>query len=133
MVFLIDKQPMDWEMSYLAATSPENAAKKVKYWIKYYDVEVIITERTDGATRKGQRTQSLLMAVSEAAKTSGLQHESVVRSQPFQSKYEQLDNLAERFPQLKVVAPKKRKYWENEPQCVTIFEALALVEKVMSS
>lgn len=129
-VFLIDKQPMDWEMSYVAAASPSNAQKKVAQWIKHYGVDVAVTEDMYGTTRKGKRTTKLIEAVGEAAQQSNAQHVEVVRSQPFQSKYEQIDDLIERYPQMKAVAPRKRKYWENEPHSVTIFEALAMAEQI---
>jgi len=129
-VFLIDRQPMDWEMSFVAAASPKSAASKVAQWIKHYGVDVVITEDTRISTRKGRRTQSLLEAVCAAVQVTDTQHIEVVRSQPFQSKYEQIDDLITRYPQMKAVAPRKRKYWENEPHSVTIFEALAMAEQV---
>lgn len=131
MVFLIDKQPMDWEMSYLAATSPDKAAQKVKHWIKWYGVDVVVTENPQDINRKGQRTQDLLEAVCNAVQSLEIQHLEVSRHQPFPSKYEQIDDLCERYPQMKAAAPRKRKYWENEPHSVTIFEGLSNAEQVL--
>ena len=133
MVFLIDKQPMDWEVSYVAAASIGNAANKVTEWIDHYSADIVVTENLCATTRKGRRTRHLQEAVENAAVHSRAQHIDVLRHQPFPSKYEQIDDLVVRYPQLKAIAPLKRKYWENEPHVVTIFEAMALAEKITRS
>lgn len=130
MVFLIDKQPMDWELSYVGASSPDQAHTKVTQWITHYGVDVVVTESCEVTTRKGKRTMRLMLGVREGAIQSPAQHIEVIRHQPFQSKYEQIDDLVQRYPQMQAVAPKKRRYWENESHAVTIFEALAMTEQV---
>ena len=45
--------------------------------------------------------------------------------------FDQIDTLIARYPQMKIVAPRKRRYWENEPHTVTLFESLAMAERVI--
>lgn len=130
MVFFIDKQPMDWEISYVAASSPDNAAKKAQHWVQWYGVDVVVTENPHSTNRKGKRSQKLLEAIYEAIQATAAQSIEVERCQPFQSKYEQIDDLCHRYPQMRAAAPRKRKYWENEPHAVTIFEALSNAEQI---
>ena len=130
MVFLIDKQPMDWEMSYVAASSPDNATKKAKHWVQWYGADVVVTENPRNTNRKGERSQQLLEAVCQAVQATKAQPIEVERHQPYPSKYEQIDALCARYPQMKAAAPRKRKYWENEPHAVTTFEALSNAEQI---
>lgn len=133
LIFIHGKQPLYWELSYSAASSPKRAAEKVSYWINFYEADCVITEDIRGGSRKGRRTQSLLKAIS--GKLNGLQveHVQVPRYQPFQSKYEQIDYLCNKYPQLKAIAIKKRKYWENELPHVSYFEAMAMADRYISS
>ena len=125
-VYLIDKQPMDWEMSHKATSSPKLTGKKVSSWIEYYAPDVVITEDMGANNRKGARTKQLHEAMVDCVHLSDARHVAIARYQPFQSKYEQIEDLCVHFPQMRTLAPRKRRYWENEPQNVSYFEALSM-------
>lgn len=125
-VFFIGEQPMDWELSYVGASSVDQASKKVSQWIRYYQAEYVIAENLKTVTRKGERTLHLIDAIHQTSIASSARLVTVHRTQPFQSKYEQIDELSKQYPQMKILAPPKRKYWENERHTVSYFEALAL-------
>lgn len=125
-VFLIGEQPMDWELSFTAASSIDETAKKVDQWIHYYQADVVVAENLKTVTRKGERTLHLIDAIHKASQSSQAKLIIIRREQPFQSKYEQIDDLCDRYPQMKILAPPKRKYWENERHSVSYFEALAM-------
>lgn len=131
MVFMIDKQPADWELSYTGASSPDNAFNQALKWIRHYGADVVITQTMEDRTRKGKWTMNLIDAIGRAAETSDAQNITVQHEQPFQSKYDQIDALIARYPQMQIVAPRKRRYWENEPHTVTLFEGLAMAERVI--
>lgn len=131
-VYFIDKQPMLWELSYLASRSVDQARSKIDEWLEIYDVDCVVTEVQNGVSRKGKRTQILIDKINhQLANRDDVDHFTIRRQQPFPSKYEQIDDLCCRYPQMRVIAPKKRRYWENEPAVVTLFDALAMGEQVL--
>lgn len=121
---------MDWQLSYKAARSPKHAQKKISQWLEFYAPDIIVTENLRGSGRKGDRAKVLIQAVKDVAEQSSAQHIEVERSQPFASKYDQIEQLCDRYPQMKSVAPVRRKFFEKEPPRVTIFEALAMAEQI---
>ena len=125
-VFLIGDQPMDWQLSYQAATSPSLARKKVAEWLRCYQPDFVLTEEMLGSQRKGQKALALIAAIAEVAEVSPAKHCPRRRQQPFANKYVQIEALCERFPQMRAVAPKARRFYDPEPPYVTLFEALAL-------
>ncbi len=129
--FLIDRQPMDWQLAHKAAQSPECTKQKVLEWLMFYAPDVVITEDLSGSLRKGRKAQHLILAIKDAVLEADVQHIEVTRAQPFANKYDQIKNLCEQFPQMKAVAPRKRKLFETEPPYTTIFECLALAQQVI--
>jgi hypothetical protein len=132
LIFILGKQPVYWELSYAAACNPKRAAEKVSYWINFYEADCIITEDIRGGSRKGRRTQALLKAIIGKLNSLKVQHILVPRYQPFQSKYEQMEYLCDKYPQLNVLAIEKRKYWQNELPYVSYFEAMSMADRYMS-
>ena len=125
-VFLIGEQPMDWQLSYQAATSPSRAQKMVAEWLRCYQPDFVLTEELSGSQRKGQKALALIGAIAKVADVSPAKHRQRQRQQPFANKYAQIEALCERFPQMRAVAPKARRFYDPEPPYVTLFEALAL-------
>lgn len=130
LVFFVGTQPLYWEMSYVATLTTKKAVQKVIHWIEHYDADDVITEDLRGGSRKGKHTQMMLAAIKQALNELQAAHIEVPRYQPFQSKYEQLEYLYQKYSQLKVLALKKRKYWENEHPHVAYFEAVAMADRV---
>lgn len=132
LVFFVGSQPLYWEISYVAAFTTKRAVQKVKHWIDYYEVDEVITEDVRGGSRKGRHTQTMLATIKNELNELDVTHIEVPRYQPFQSKYEQMGYLCKKYPQLKVLALKKRKYWENEHPHVSYFEAAAMADRVFT-
>ena len=128
--FLIDRQPMDWQLSYKGALSPGQAREKVAEWLKFYAPDVIVTEDLRGSERKGKDTQRLIVAMKEVALETEAQFIEIERPRPCKNKYAHIKGLCDKFPQMKVIAPSTRKIYEKEPHAVTIFEALALAQEI---
>jgi len=124
--FFIGEQPMDWQLAYRASKSPAHAQARVKAWLKFYKPDMVLTEDLAGSQRKGLKAQGLILAIKEAVVEKGVEHRETLRNQPFANKYDQIDYLCERFPQMKAVQPEKRKIYDAEPSYITLFEALAM-------
>ncbi|WP_298362542.1 hypothetical protein [uncultured Litoreibacter sp.] len=128
-VFMIGQQPMDWQLVYQAAATPELAKRKIAGWLHFYKPDLIVTEDLAGSQRKGRKAQQLILAIKEVAFATDADNAEVARSQPFANKYEQIERLCEEFPQMKAVAPARRRIYDAEPPYVTLFEALALAKQ----
>ena len=72
--FLVDGQPMDWQLVYRAASSPARAKMKAEEWISFYAPDVIVTEDPKGFVRKGRVAENLTIALREAAIESDALH-----------------------------------------------------------
>lgn len=129
--FLIGKQPMDWQLSFLSARSPAKAKAKAMRWIKFYSPDVVITEDIEGSQRKGMVTQDLIGALKDAALENDVQHIEARRTQPCANKYVHIDQLCAQFPQMKAIQPRKREIYDTEPPVITIFEALSLAKETL--
>ncbi|MGH1576499.1 hypothetical protein [Planktotalea sp.] len=130
--FLIDKQPMDWQLAHHASKSPELTYEKAAQWFAYYQPDIIVTEDLNGSLTKGKKAQRLILAIKEAALLTDAQHIECERVQPYANKYEQIDRLCAEFPQMSAVAPKRRRIFDNEPAATTIFECLVLAKQLQS-
>ena len=128
--FLVDDQPKSWKLAHNAAKSPQKTYGKVTKWLQFYQPDIVITEDLNGSLRKGKKAQRLILATKEAVLESEAQHIEIERYQPYANKYEQIDRLCEQFPQLKPVAPKKRRIFDTEPVATTIFECVALAQQI---
>lgn len=124
--FFIDKQPMDWQLSYKAAKTASNTETMLAKWLEFYAPDIVVTEKVHRDSRKGERAKHLLAVVDRVVRAKKIKLVKVVKQQPYMNKYLQIDELCDRYPQMKAVAPKRRKYFEKEPPYVTLFEALAL-------
>jgi len=131
--FLIDRQPMDWQIAHVAAKSPDTTKYKIQEWLKFYSPDLVITEDCQSSSRKGRIAQRLILAIKQAVYETDIEHVEVMRTQPFANKYEQIDRLCLKYPQLKVVQPKKRKIYDPEPAYVTVFEAVVMAEQFLQN
>ena len=129
--FLVDKEPMDWQLAHRASRSASKAQKKVREWLDFYAPDVVIVELFTAGTRKGIRAQELTAAIKETVLESGAQFIETERQQPFANKYEQIDSLCDEFPQMQMSKPKKPRFFDPEPAETTVFEALAMAQAVL--
>lgn len=129
-VFLVDGELMDWGLSLNAAKSQDMAAAKVAEWIKFYAPSIIITERLTLHMRKSGQTIRNIEAIEKLAQDSGIHHVDAERVQRCANKYEEIQALTERYPQIANWAPRKRRLWESEHPNTVLFEALSLAGEV---
>jgi hypothetical protein len=130
--YLIGKQPIDWQMTFKAATTIKNAENKITQWIDFYRPDVVITEDPRTLRRKGERARMLLDVAKRIADGSDVQHIEMPRVQPHRNLYDRIDELCERYPQLKAARPRRRKYYQKEPPYVTIFDAASMADEMNS-
>lgn len=128
--FFVDDQPKSWKLAHNAAKSPQKTYDKIAKWLAFYQPDVVITEDLNGSLRKGKKAQRLILAIKEAVLESDTQHIEIERYQPYANKYEQIERLCEQFPQMRNVAPKKRRIFDTEPAATTIFECVALALQI---
>lgn len=125
-VYLIGNRLMDWRISDKASDSEAEAAKSAARWIETLQPDVVVTEDTLGAKKKGRRTKEIIAAVAAVAASAELLDVSVVREQLFPNKYAEAKALAETYPDLKPWLPYRRLLLDNEHRNTVLFEALAL-------
>ena len=126
-VFMMDGEVKDWGLSSTAAKSPEAAVAKVKYWLDFYQPNLIVTEKLSPHTRKSGRTICNVNIIADMADKYDEHHIQVERVQTYPSKYDEIDDLAVRFSVLESWKPERRKPWQSEAKNTIIFEALALL------
>jgi len=131
-VYLIGKQPMDWQLSFKAGNTAGHAENKIRQWIEYYQPDVVITENYKTLGRKGERARMLLDVLKRTLAKHDVQHIEMDRVQPYRNLYDQIDDLCDRYPQVQAARPKRRKYYQKEPPYVTIFDALAMADEMNS-
>jgi hypothetical protein len=129
-VFMVDGELMDWGLSLTAAKSEDKAVAKVAEWIKIYAPLVIVTERLTLHMRKPGQTLRNIEAIEKLVRDSGIHHVDVERVQLYPNKYEEIQALTKRYPQIANWAPKKRRLWETEHPNTELFEALNLAGEV---
>lgn len=125
-VFIIDGTPYDWDISLQANETARAAHQFTTEWIAYYQPELLVTERIQSNSQKGERSRDLIDAIWKAAQDAEIRWACVDRVQTFPNKYIEAAVLAERFPELMAWLPKTRTLWDEEPRRMIIFEALAL-------
>jgi len=129
-VFMVDGELMDWGLSLAAAKSQDKAVAKVAEWIKFYAPSVIVTERLTLHMRKSGQTLRNIEAIGAFAQDSAIHHVDVERVQLHANKYEEIQALTDRYPQIANWAPRKRRLWESEHPNTVLFEALSLAGEV---
>ena len=66
--FLIGGRLCDWGLSRKASRSPEQAEGQVRHWIAYFRPDVVVTEKVEARTRKGEKTKRLIEAVAKVGR-----------------------------------------------------------------
>lgn len=130
MVFLVDGNLMDWELSVKSSRASDEAAEKMRKWIEFYSPDLVITEKITLQTRKSKLTQSVIAAMAQVGQAARCQWIERERVQTFGNKYQEAAELAARYPQISNWAPKERKIWMPEARSTMFFEALAMADQV---
>ncbi|MCP4184138.1 MAG: hypothetical protein GY761_12610 [Hyphomicrobiales bacterium] len=116
----------DWKLSKKASKSPTEAKTYVTKLIAFFKPDVVVTERIDKNSRKGDHAKRIITTIAKVAENHELLDVSVPRLQAFKNKYEEARELVLRFPDLRPRLPKEPRIWQSEPFGTIYFEALAL-------
>lgn len=130
-VFLVDGKLKDWRVSEKAAKGPSEAAELTQTWINQLRPDALATEKLGKASKRGEKTKELIAAIAGIAEHNYVLDVAVERSHDYANKYDEAAALAERYPELKAWLPKKRRFFDNEPRNIVLFEALSLADKVL--
>ena len=131
-VFFVGNHLSDWRVSEKAAKSPATAAGEAQKWINELHPDVMVTEKPGQRSRKDGKTLKLNAAIARTAAQNYLLDISVERKPKRSNKYDEAKTLAERYPEMSAWLPKKRRFYDNEPRNIVLFEALMLAEAALS-
>lgn len=132
-VFLEGYQLLDWGITVKAVKTGTELVGFVQELINTLKPDVVVTEVTDKRSRKGTRAKSLIRSIAEIASHNEVLDVSVERPRIFPSKYEEAEEIADRYPDIRGYLPKrKRRNFDFEPRGMVIFEAIALAEEVIN-
>lgn len=127
-VFALGEQPMDWQMSFKAVKIKQATRAKVIEWIDYYRPDIVLTPTFTNTSRKGHPTKGLIEIARKAAEDSAAQLIEMQPAQPYENKYQHIEYLCEKYPQLKSISVKTRRYWEKENPRVSYFEVVGMIK-----
>lgn len=125
-VLFIGQQPMLWELVFKPTETTKKIEAQVRKWIDQFEPNLILTEDFKTAKRKGDRTKMVMEVIKRTAKRSEAPCFERLRLQPYLNRDDQIAELCERYPQLRSVAPKRRRHHDKEPAVTTIFDAVAM-------
>jgi len=125
-VFLIDNMLMDWGLSVRASKTPGLAKCKAQEWIDFYSPDIVVVEKTAKYSRKSIRTHSLIESVIELCENIKQKHIVQEREKNYANKYDEMDALCLRFPQISGWMPPKRQALDAEANDAIYFEALSM-------
>lgn len=131
-VFLIGRRLLDWRVSEKAAMSSTKAAGEAQKWINDLQPEIVVTEKPGPRSKKDGKTLELNAAIARTAGHNYLLDISAERVPERANKYDEAEVLAERYPEIAAWLPEKRRFYDNEPRNIVLFEALMLAETILS-
>lgn len=139
-------QLIDWGMKRATPGDSKNAAclKLIEELITFFQPQLIVIEDATGkGSRRCLRVQELLTEVAEVAelakrnkitcrKVSRHNIHKVFAQYGAQTKYQIVQVLVQRFPELALYQPRLRKPWMSEDERMNIFDAVALALTLVS-
>ena len=128
-VVLDDGELVIWDASEKAGSSAEEAAKKLRIWVREFKPDVLVSENPDAAQQKSGVQIPILKAFTAVGEDLGILNLVVQRKKRFRNAYVEASHLGEQFPDLAHLVPKKPRIWESEPYNLACFEALALARE----
>ena len=126
MIYLVDGELMDWELSSTAALSSEGVKKKTQGWINFYQPDITVSELITKHSRKSDHTHGLIRAVARCAVAADTYHIEIERYATHANKYEEIKELCIQLPQIAAHAPTMPKTYMPEPKATIYFEALSM-------
>lgn len=125
-VVLVGSELKDWKLSEQASHSTVTAADWTMHLLEKFRPDIIITEQLIPSTRKGEKTQENIEAITHVAAHADCRHIPQIRRQAYANKYDEAKALTERFPAIRDSLPKRRRSWQSERKNMIYFEALSL-------
>ena len=126
---------VDWGVKDVRRNKRPETLRKVEELTQFYNPDAIIVEDClQRASRRRERVQDLIENILDLAR----QNKITVRRIPLSTvrrffsetgdatKHQIATTLADRFPELALRLPRKRKPWESEHHSMSIFDATAL-------
>lgn len=130
-VFIVGKHLTDWRVSEKASKTSKTAASETQKWINELQPDVVVTEKVGRRAKKDGKTLEINAAMARTAEHNYLLDVSVERDPELPNKYDEAKAQAERFPEIAAWLPRKRRFFDNEPRNIVLFEALTLAESIL--
>lgn len=121
----------DWAISRKAARSEDALRSVIGKWLDDIGPHAVVTEELTPQSRKRGRTLILLKALRRFLAERRILQVRIVRERPYRTKYIEAERLITRFPALAPWKPERKNFYDNEPNSVAIFEAVALALQVL--
>lgn len=129
-VLVVANDITDLGMSRKASTGPDTARAYAAKQIEKLRPDVVITEKLRATSRKGHRTRAVIAAIRSVAEVAEVLDVEVIRGHSQANRFEEAEDIADRYPALRSYLPRRRRPWESEPKTLIYFEAVSLVESV---
>lgn len=129
-VLLETRKIVDLGMARKASTGPVAARVYAAQQIENLRPEVVVTEKVLSNSKKGEKTRSIIAAITSVADVADVESVEAVRGRSHKNRFEEAADIARRYPELRPYLPAVRKPWEAEPKPLIYFEAIALMESV---
>jgi len=125
-VLVLNDRVVDLGMSAKASKGPTEARTYAMQRIELLRPDVVVTELLMRTTKKGDKTRSIIEALTSVANVANVSSMEVARGRSQANRFEEATDLAQMFPAMRRYLPKVRKPWESEPKTLIYFEALSL-------
>jgi len=125
-VLLEDMVVATWGLSRKASRGAGEAEISAAGWIERLRPDIVVTEKILPGSRKGDRSKTVIAAITAVADLADVLNIEVARWQGYESKFAEAKALAEDHPKLAHLVPKVGRPWDPEPRTTLCFEALAL-------
>lgn len=130
-VFLVGNRLMDWGVSDAAAKSREQATTWMQELIDVLGPDVLVTEKIQAASRKGDAARDITEALARVAADSALLNAEVVREQVYDNKYEEAEAIVRMYSDLAPWLQRRERFYDNEPRNTVLFEAMSLALSIL--
>lgn len=126
---------IDWGIYQTKTKRPERVLGRIADLLSRYTPEVLVVEDTEHpGCRRRDRARRLIVEIQDMARAGGVVLQPVAMAD-VREHYRQVDArskdaiariLAERFPELATILPRRRKNWMREDERMAVFDAIAL-------
>lgn len=129
--------PVDWGVRHIPNRSHEEAMRKVRALVQWYQPTTVLVENFVGeGSRRAPRIQALIRSVALLVKdeeielkaySRGLVRQAFLESRGVRTKHAIADAISKEFREFTPYLPPQRKIWMSEDRRMQMFDAIALV------